>query len=123
MERDLDLVRLLLLEVEKTGKNDLNIPPSPIKEFKEDTILYHLLLMKEAGLIEVDFVKGTTFIPKMAWVHRLTWEGHEFLDAARKDAVWQKAKKWMMDTVGALTLEGMKIALAEVIKESFNKAN
>jgi hypothetical protein len=47
---------------------------------------------------------------------RLTYSGHEFLDAARSDTVWQKAKAWALKSTGTLTLEGLKLALPHVVK-------
>jgi hypothetical protein len=40
---------------------------------------------------------------------RLTYNGHQFLDAARSDTVWQKAKSWTQ-------IEGLKLALPHVVK-------
>ena len=47
---------------------------------------------------------------------RLTYSGHEFLDAARGDTVWHKAKALTLKSTGTLTLEGLKIALPHVVK-------
>ena len=46
----------------------------------------------------------------------LSYDGHQFLDAARSDTVWQKAKSWTQKTTGTLTLEGLKLALPHVVK-------
>jgi hypothetical protein len=40
---------------------------------------------------------------------RLTYSGHKFLDAARSDTVWHKAKAVTLKSTGTLTLEGLKI--------------
>jgi hypothetical protein len=47
---------------------------------------------------------------------RITYAGHEFLDASRSDTVWNKAKEKVLTTTGALTLEGMKVALPLIVK-------
>jgi len=46
----------------------------------------------------------------------LTYGGHEFLDAARNDTVWEKAKTAVVKSTGVLTLEGLKVALPMVLK-------
>jgi hypothetical protein len=47
---------------------------------------------------------------------RLTYRGHEFLDAARNDGIWEKAKTAVVESTGVLTLEGLKVALPIVVK-------
>ncbi len=49
------------------------------------------MLLHEAGLIDAEKLTSADGVcgkPK-----RLTYNGHEFLDAARSDAVWRKAKE------------------------------
>ena len=41
----------------------------------------------------------------------LTWQGHEFLDAARNDTIWRKAKKKVLETTGGLAFDVLKAAL------------
>jgi len=47
---------------------------------------------------------------------RLTYSGHEFLDAARSDTVWNKAKDMVRKATGTITLEAVKVALPEAVK-------
>jgi hypothetical protein len=46
----------------------------------------------------------------------LTWSGHEFLNAARRSKVWERAKEFALKTTGTLTLEGLKVAIPQVTK-------
>ncbi|MGA3169662.1 MAG: DUF2513 domain-containing protein [Chthoniobacteraceae bacterium] len=88
MKRDMELVRLLLLRVEQGEV------PAALGSYPEEEIVYNSALMIEAGLIKgrtvydaaVGQVTGTI-------MERLTWEGHDFLDAARNETVWNKAKE------------------------------
>jgi hypothetical protein len=43
---------------------------------------------------------------------------NEFLDAARSDTLWNKAKRGIMQDTGVLTLEGLKIALPALVKHA-----
>jgi hypothetical protein len=115
MKRDMDLVRAVLMEIEKApfdgGSLDISVPGHSSEE-----ISYHILLMHEARLIEaVDLssLDGVCWKPK-----RLTYEGHEFLDAARNDTFWKKAKDKVTTSTGTLTLEGLKIALSALMKHA-----
>ncbi|HLJ16517.1 MAG TPA: DUF2513 domain-containing protein [Bryobacteraceae bacterium] len=113
MKRDMDLVREILLKVEEVpfdGRfHDIGIAGRPV-----DEITYHVMPLHEAGFIEAMDLSG---LSGMCWKpKRLTYSGHEFLDAARSDTVWQKAKAWTLKSTGTLTLEGLKLALPHVVK-------
>jgi hypothetical protein len=71
-------------------------------------------LAQEAGLIDA------RFLPNSAEFHvlGLTYAGHEFLDAARNDTLWVKAKEIVIKNTGTLTVEGVKIALSTLIKHA-----
>ena len=113
MKRDMDLVREILRLVEDLpfdgGFHDVEIEGR-----SDESITYHVMLLHEAGFIEAENLTtqgGVCWKPK-----RLTYSGHEFLDAARSDTVWQKAKAVTLKSTGTLTLEGLKFALPHVIK-------
>ena len=113
MKRDMDLVREILLNVEALpfdgGFHDITIDGHTNEE-----ITYHVMLLDEAGFIEA---QDLTTMDGICWKpKRLTYAGHEFLDAARSDTVWQKAKAWTLKSTGTLTLEGLKLALPHVVK-------
>jgi hypothetical protein len=104
---DTDLVRQILLEVEELPF-DGRFYDVVIEGHTEGEITYHVMLLHEAGLIEaadLSTLSGVCWKPK-----RLTYNGHQFLDAARSDTVYQKAKSWMLRTTGTVTLEGLKLA-------------
>ena len=115
MKREMELVRTILIELEKcpyqSGFHDIHV-----QGYTDDEISYHVQLMDEAGLIEaVDLsdLAVTCWKPK-----RLTYEGHEFLDAARSDTVWAKAKDKVLSTTGTLTLEALKAALSALMRQA-----
>ena len=87
MKRDPDLVRNILLALEnKAGSNDaVTAKKMMIDGWSEDEINYHLLLLVEAGYIRGK--DSSSDNRTIVFVTRLTWEGHEFLDAARDVAL------------------------------------
>jgi hypothetical protein len=96
MKRDLDLVRRILLHLEE-GESS----PSGWGAFVEDgydfaAIHYHVRLLHEAGLIEADEI-----VPGQWWPERMTWAGHEFLDAARNEELWREAKRKVEKSTGS----------------------
>jgi hypothetical protein len=47
---------------------------------------------------------------------RMTWAGHEFLDAAREDTRWKKAMDIVRDKGRSVTFEVLKALLISLIK-------
>jgi Hypothetical protein (DUF2513) len=104
MRRDMDLLRSLLLKVEEQA--DGSFTTIEIPGHSESEVRYHAQLAQGAGFIEAEFMMDG-FI-----VTGLTWAGHEFLDAAREDKLWNKAKQTVLKNAGTLTVEALKTALA-----------
>jgi len=107
MKRDFELIRQLLLDIEGE-KVDLSL-------FTEDQILYHKALLLEVGLAEGPKPRYSSRkysgIPDKVIIHKLTWEGHDFIDAIRDESRWQKAKEWVKEAGKILTLESLKEAV------------
>jgi len=53
------------------------------------------------------------------WVPiNLTWDGHEFLDAARNPSLWERAKCTALKQTGGLSLEVLKSVLIDLAKHA-----
>jgi len=107
----MDLIRAMLLRVEETpyGK----FWSGGIPDYTQEQLDYHVELAIEAGLIEGDLLNPHGF-----YVRKLTYAGHEFLDAARSETMWNKAKDTLQKNAGTLTLEGLKTALSILMKHA-----
>lgn len=108
MKRDMDLIRKLLFHFEE--KPDFRMVKSEdvaIEGYDGKLVAYHIHLMCEAGLLSCERVVSKTTPDRLIDAHpfRLTWQGHEFLDAARSDTIWAKARK-------ALGEKGVSVAIA-----------
>src|SRR4030042_5078552 len=116
MKRNLDLVRKLLLYFEEKPDDKVERCP-PIEGYSSLEIKYHLLLMDEAGLLrcerEVKSTGRTIYVLPMS----LTWQGHEFLEAARNNDIWRRAKTIVYEKSGALSFEMLKSVLLYLSKE------
>lgn len=116
MKRDMDLIRqiLLLLESDKYDGGEMKIDG-----YDSDAIGYHCWLALEAKLVQG--TECTTYDSRFneALLTGLTWEGHEFIDKARSDTIWAKAKKLAIEKTGSLSLEAVKIGLGVAIKAAF----
>jgi hypothetical protein len=51
------------------------------------------MLMNEAGLIQAHFIEGNDVLPDDVGYLRLTWDGHDFLDATKDSKIWKMAKE------------------------------
>jgi len=112
MKRDFELVRILLMELEGEQEVDLS-------SYNPEQVNYHKALVKEAGFAEgiIHYPSShPTDIPDLTILKRLTWEGHEFLDKAKNEKVWNKAKSIIKEKGISLSLDALKIALTESVK-------
>ena len=83
----MDLIRMILLQQE-TGEG-----PPKLAEYPEKQVVYNVALMKDAGLLDATILEDESGFPCEAALIRMTWAGHDFLDAARDDSLWRKAKE------------------------------
>jgi hypothetical protein len=83
----MDIIRLILMQQE-TGE-----APPDLAKYPEDLVVYNVALMKDAGLLVAEIREGYGGSPRRAAIIRMTWAGHDFLDAARDDTLWRKAKE------------------------------
>jgi hypothetical protein len=112
MKRDMDLCREILLRTEKETPI-LDIPDHPTGE-----ILAHFELLLEAGFLQGQVRRTGSGEILLASFGKLTWAGHDFLDAARNDGIWNKAKNRILLTGGAWTFDLLKHLLLELAKKN-----
>ena len=109
MVRDMDLVRALLLHVEQHASLYQAARQPNFESYTDEEVSYHLKLLHQAGLIE------GRHLADGSWnIQALTWRGHDFLDEARDDTVWNKAKEKAGGTFNTLSLAVLGRLLSEV---------
>jgi hypothetical protein len=114
MRRDMTLVRDILLEVEARSDGSSWVDLS-IDGRSPEEIAYHVKIMSQAGLVEAIDVSAGDFDWRAS---SLTWEGHEFLDAARNNTVWRKALQLVRDKGSAIPFEVLKPLLLQWVRSS-----
>lgn len=122
MKRDLDLIRTLLLRLEDTevpaghstplGPNELQIDG-----YSGEKIAYHIQLLKSAG-----FVRELRSKPLRYGLNYsgLSWDGHEFLDSVRDDAIWRNTRT-AVNAVGGFTFDLVKDMAKAFLKAEFTR--
>lgn len=90
MKRDWDTIRRILLAVEALPTMDCQIDSTNLHPIDPEEAAYHMRILIESGLLVGACREAIG--PSYCFAHRLTWSGHEFLDAIREESVWQKIK-------------------------------
>lgn len=105
MTRDWEVIRVILSKVEENS-NNFNFCDTLEEEQKEQYV-YHVELLIEAGMIKG---KMKTYMSgeKDCNLDRLTWKGHDFLDAIRSDSIWDKTKNILKEKGLGMSFEIIK---------------
>lgn len=117
MKRDMDLIRKILLEIESTKDRKIRLE---IAGYEEDTINLHVELMEEKGLVDAIIKHTSDNKISLCIVRRMTWYGHDFLDAARDDTIWKNAKKICLEKTGGLMFDLLLGCLISMGKQALN---
>lgn len=105
MKRDMDLIRSLLLEIEK-GQKSFDFKS---RDQDDGFLRFTFDLMKGAEFIEANvYTNGAS-------VRQLKWKGCDFLDSVRDPKIWQKTKD------GAHAAGGFTIDLLSDLAKGFVK--
>ena len=109
MKRDMDLVRLILLEIEKSEEED--VANMMIDGYSSKEIMYNAKLMKQNNLIEIckEDIIGNYYIGS------LTWDGCDYLDKIRDNSKWEKIKDVIKDKALPMTFETVKSVATAII--------
>lgn len=91
MKRDMDLIREILLDLEKQENRHTFRTIEAKGKFSKEEVFHHYCILKEAG-----FINGKPYA-EIPFAATLTWEGHNFLDDARNDTVWKKTKDFIKE--------------------------
>jgi hypothetical protein len=109
MKRDVDLIRQLLIEVERQGPEcPFDALRSGAPQETDDRTRYHVRLLIDAGFVkEID--RTSAGFPCV----RLTNAGHEFLDLCRGEPRWREAKCIVQEQTGGLSLSVLRAVLTK----------
>lgn len=118
MRRDLNLIRKILLAIEEapTGwaPDDLEF-----EGYTAAQVAYHSYLLIDAGLARGEDVSGSGSDGPEGLISNLTWEGHEFAEAARDEGRWRKVMGTVAAKGGSVTLDVLKALLISAMKGAF----
>ena len=115
MKRDMELIKKILLRLEESPKGletDLSNDG-----YTSEQITYHSYLLIQGGLAEGErfYTHDGSPHPK-AILSNLTWQGHEFVDAARNDSIWKKAMERVKERSDAIPIGVLTMLLTSLLK-------
>lgn len=105
MKRDPELIRALMLALEAPEGAEILCLPD-IDGYSPGQVQHHFRLLLEADLVAA----GYTSADGRRWLAlRLTWRGHDYLDAIYDPVIWRQTKKamgklgsWSLATMGTI---------------------
>tara|TARA_R100000789_G_C2882827_1_gene115057 strand:- start:53 stop:430 length:378 start_codon:yes stop_codon:yes gene_type:complete len=121
MKRDLDLYREILMAMEARPAHEgimMSLPDHKEDEEEHLRVSEHVHTMHKAGLIE-GYTTALADGRRLNWqVIRITNEGHDYIDAIRKDTIWEKTKAKLKSVGGGASLDIIKdLALLQIKQE------
>lgn len=108
MKRDMDLIRRILLTIEADEPYD-EIPGVDV-----DVLIGHVELLFDAGLVEGQ--NTSTLAEADFRIDRITWAGHEFLDAARNESVWKTVRRQLKEKSLSVSLSILQQLLTNEVR-------
>lgn len=118
MKRDLDLIRKMMLTIEDSASG---WAPSELKfdGYTDAQLGYHAYLLIDAGLARGQDASTMGSEAPEGMITSLTWEGHEFAEAARDEGRWKEAMGTVAAKGGNVTLDVLKQLLVSYMKSTF----
>lgn len=104
MKRDWDLIREFLLKLEEKGPSDHSLRANALGNDCRAELAHQMEILLDAGLVAGQMSKSIGGPPDFI-ATRLTWHGHEFLDAVRSDTIWEKTKTHFVSKGLSLTFD------------------
>lgn len=110
MKRNFDLIRRILRDVENAPPGEVVEDITYPGEYEQEEIYAHIDLLFDAELLKGDINKASEIgsagedILGFAIIG-LSWKGHDFLNAARDDTLWAKAKSTVLKPTASATFD------------------
>jgi len=121
MQRNMDLIRLILLKIEEAPKPQLREIPV-IEGFSQEEIVFHLILLDEIDFVKIDATEMANGTVRVTSIHRMTWQGYDFLEKVKNETVWQKTKAKFKDKLSAMPFSLLNDVALELCKKAIDTA-
>lgn len=115
MTRDLEVIRYILLEVEKAEDYYIEMDTLVIDKYPAKIISHHINLLIDCGYIEAE--PYSTIGPRYEdfQIKRITSAGYDYLDNIRNSQVWEETKKRILSIGTSVSLDVVKAVSGKII--------
>lgn len=119
MQRDWNIIRAILQQLEEQQSYGDVLRPESIKGYDVEVVSYHMDILDQAGIINAKCQsarsrKRSIFCLAM----NLTWEGHELLDSIKSNGAWNRLQKLLREKSIDLSYQAVKMAEGHIIKDT-----
>lgn len=116
MKRDMDLIRKILRKIrDHEDPYGLDCIPE-IEGYSKKEISYNIGILKDADLLTARPSVEMRAKYENYFGINLTWEGHDFIDAAEDETIWKNAKKTVIRPGASFTFDILKEWLKSEVK-------
>lgn len=113
MKRNLDTIKKIMLAIEESDR-----PIQKLEGIPSDEFAFHVNLLIDAGFVFGNCPSVGSGVPVIAVAIGLTWAGCEFLDNARNETVWMKAKDCLKNAGGTASIAMLNFAMEAILKKA-----
>jgi hypothetical protein len=113
MERDVDLVREILIRIAALKSQSDTVSNYDFNGYNPGIVAFNMEIMAQAGLINVDSIRHIDGHCD-CFANSMTWAGNDMLDACRNDTIWNKAKSIVAKSGGMFSIEVLKKLLVQL---------
>ena|SRR5271155_4669071 len=117
MQRDMALIRSILLRLADYEHGFLTNAPLHFDGISDERIGFHVHLLGQAGLLKTVDVTNLASPSPSALPVFITWDGYEFLDTASDPSVWNKALGQIGPAVKSVSFSLLKLVLEHFAKQ------
>jgi Hypothetical protein (DUF2513) len=111
------LIRAILFELE-SHKHGFAPSKLEIPTYSAEEVGFHVHLLGQAKLLETEDITTHGDKSPNALPLGITWDGYDFLEAARNEVIWKKATDTLTHSGVGVTLEILKALLIDFGKKA-----
>lgn len=116
MKRNLDLIREILLLCEEDTSGRIFCEDIESDAFSFEEISYHVSLLLDVDFIDAEEIPLMGNVFSSYIIHRITMQGHDYLDSVRDESIWHKTKERLGKLLSSASLPLISEVASTIIK-------
>ena len=111
-----NILRYILLEIEKRDDIGFDVRQLANNEYDGDTVTHHAMLLVNAGYLQG--YRGDTLSKRVVFIDGITMRGYAFLDSIRDNRIWLKVLKELAKIVAPTAISSIEEIAKKIKRES-----